>query len=165
MSPRPMDVAVAVAVAETSARRGKRREKVESGQGRQDGQGSREGSLSFLMPMEAESPGGGEAGRVQAEPSPSRSHPPPPHRRVDHFPSSLKQRSKYPLHPSRRERGEKDAGETAGVGSGPGGGRGLPEYGRRGREYSARRRYKARLPAPELDERTCGVGRVSWSLG
>ena len=76
---------------------------------------------------------------------------------IDRIPSSSKQRRQQRRDPRRRwdradggGEGEVDVGRAAGGGRGP------------GRDSSGR--YKARLSAPEVDEGTCGVGRVSWSL-
>ena len=73
--------------------------------------------------------------------------------RVDHIPSSSKQRRQQGRDPGRRRDG-------AGGGHSGGSARG----GQRRRGLDSSRRYKARLSAPEVDEGTCGVGRVSWPL-
>lgn len=172
MSPGPVGVAVAVAVADTSARRRGGWVRGESSERRQNGQDSREEYLSFFTPTEAKRPGDPEAaGRMEVDVVSSRPHlPPHPHthpQHVDSFPIPPEQQHRrYYLLPSRRRQEGIDAAETGGVGSGRGeGGRGLPGQGRRGRDSGERWRYKARLSGPELDERTWGVGRVSWSLG
>lgn len=176
MSPGPVGVAVAVAVADTSARRRGGWVRGESSERRQNGQDSREEYLSFFTPTEAKRPGDPEAaGRMEGDVSSSRPPPPHPHphprphpQHVDHFPIPPdQQHRRYYLLPSRPRRRQEgiDAAETGGVGTGPRGGKGLGQEGRRAREYGRRRWYKARLSGPELDERTWGVGRVSWSLG
>lgn len=139
MSPlRPMGVAVAVAVAGSSARR--------------DGRADREDRSSSLpSPSEVE-----RAVAVETAASSTTMHTHGYSRPYQELRSLAKQQCR------RGGRGAA-AGGVEGVGGGARGG-GREAGGVAGRPGSRRRYCKSRLSSPEVDEGTCGVGRVSWSL-
>ena len=139
MSPRrPVGIAVAVAVAGSSALRGERADREDR-------------SSSLASPTEVERVAAVETAAA------STTHTYRVGRSCQELVSLGKQRC------GRSGRGAR-GGEGGGGGARGGGREGGGGREEAAERPGSHRRYKARLSSPEIDEGTWGVGRVSWSL-